>query len=249
MRNPEIVDRSTLTPRVFLVHRLWQISVPFAVLLSLSGHPLSASTISYTGNLRSNANVTSCGSGCVLDSTNSDADYAQYAALVVPIAVLSSSTLQAISFSYGGGTNAAGMTIANSGFESYFSLFDASGNFLASTYYGTTCPSGANTNPTLGGCYDEELDAGPLAPGTYSLALTAYENLSFAENLGTGTLSDGFIGLGGLNFGEDLHYAFDVTLTPSSAPVSPVPEPSGEGLLFGLAGIVVQAVRQWRRAA
>ena len=63
----------------------------------------------------------------------------------------------------------------------------------------------------------------------------AWENMSFAENLGTGTLADGFTGLGNLNSGENLNYAFDVIL-PSN-----VPEP-GTGLLilaaFGAAALL-----------
>lgn len=70
--------------------------------------------------------------------------------------------------------------------------------------------------------------------GTYQIALSAYENLSFAENLGTETLADGFTGLGNLYPGEDLHYAFDVNITPGSTPPAPVPEPAS-GVLRTLA--------------
>jgi len=50
--------------------------------------------------------------------------------------------------------------IPEGGFEPYLSLFDASGNFLASTFFGTTCPAGANTNTVSGQCFDELLDGG-----------------------------------------------------------------------------------------
>ncbi len=112
------------------------------------------------------------------------------------------------------------------------SLFDASGDFLASTLFGTNCPPGANTNSVSGFCFDVALDGGVLSPGTYQIAISAFENLSFAENLDTGTLSDGFTGLGNLFPGEDLNFAFDVTLSPAA--VSPVPEPSS--LLFVATG-------------
>jgi hypothetical protein len=233
-----------------LIRHLTRSIALLAVTLALLDHSLSASTISYTGNLRTDANVTSCGSGCVLGPSDSNYDYAQYAAFVVPIVVTSTSTLEAVSFSYGGGTNAAGNVIAASGFEPYFSLFGPTGDFIASTYFGTTCPAGANTNPSLGGCYDELLDAGTVAPGTYSLALSAYENLSLAENYGSGTLADGFTGLGNLAPGEDLHYAFDLTLTSSSTPPppSPVPEPVAEGLVVGFAGLTLKVLQQIRAA-
>jgi hypothetical protein len=131
--------------------------------------------------------------------------------------------MEAITFSYGGGTSGNGTAIAESGFEPYLSLFDASGNFIASTYFGTTCPVGTNTNSMTFACYDVALDGGTLAPGDYQIAISAYENMSYAENLGTGNLSDGFTGLGNLAPGEDLHYAFDVILASTVA----VPEPGG----------------------
>ena len=115
-----------------------------------------------------------------------------------------------------------GAATAQGGFEPYLSLFDAAGNFLSSTFFGTTCPAGAHTNTVSGFCYDVELDGGTLAPGNYQIAISAFENMSYAENLGTGTLSDGFTGLGNLAAAEDLHYAFDVVLTSTVA----VPEPS-----------------------
>jgi hypothetical protein len=87
-------------------------------------------------------------------------------------------------------------------------------DFRSSTFSGTTCPSGANTNSSSGQCFDVLLDAGVLVPGTYQIAISAFENMSFAENSGGGKLAAGFTGLGNLAFGEDLHYAFDVHLTP-----------------------------------
>jgi hypothetical protein len=52
-----------------------------AILMGGSG-PLAADIISYAGNLRSDATVTSCGPGCTLGSSNSDGDYAKFAAVV-----------------------------------------------------------------------------------------------------------------------------------------------------------------------
>lgn len=194
-----------------------------------------AETISFLGNLRTDANVTGCGPSCTLGPSNTDSDFAQWAAVVDDFSVVSSSTMEAVTFSYGGGVNGAGQSIAEGGFEPYLSLFDASGNFLASTFFGTTCPAGANTNTLSGECFDEMLDGGTLAPGSYQIAISAFENLSLAENFGSGTLADGFTGLGNLNPGEDLHYAFDVVLTSTS----PVPEPI-TGVLLG--GAMLAAV-------
>jgi hypothetical protein len=197
-----------------------------AGVLAVGTGQLQADILSFTGDLRTDATFNSCGIGCTLDAGNSDFDYAQWAAVERDFTVAASSTVQAITFSYGGGTNGNGMPIAPGGFEPYLSLFDASGNFLASTFFGTTCPPGANTNAGSGQCFDVLLDAGILAPGNYAITISAFENMSFAENSGVGSLADGFAGLGNLAAGEDMHYAFDVILHDAA----PVPEPASLGL-------------------
>jgi hypothetical protein len=58
-----------------------------------------------------------------------------------------------------------------------------------------------------------------LNAGNHMVALSAFLNLSFAENLGFGTLGDGFTGLG--NFTGGTHY--DLTIDTG---IAPVPEPS-----------------------
>src|SRR5262249_14036266 len=129
---------------------------------------------------------------------------------------------------YGGGINGNGASIAEGGFQPYLSLFTGSGDFLGSTFFGVVCPPGANTNSVSGACYDVGLDGGILAPGMYQLAISAFSNMSYAENLGAGVLADGFTGLGNLAAGEDLHYAFDIIL---DSPAS-VPEPGTGVFLF-----------------
>ena len=125
-------------------------------------------------------------------------------------------------FGWGGGTSATGAAVAGGGLEPYLSLFDSAGNFLASSF-NSGCPPGGNfIGPD---CFDVQFDAGILAPGNYQLALTAWQNLSFAENLGSGTLADGFTGLGNLGFTENLNYAFDLNIQEA-------PEPGTAGLLL-----------------
>ena len=132
-------------------------------------------------------------------------------------------------WSFGGGTNGAGALIAAGGFDPYVSLFTGLGDgalFLASNDDGM-CPPG---NAAIA-CADSTLTIGSLAAGTYTLALTMPFNFSFAENLGSGTLGDGFIGLdasfsdGSCAASCSSAYAVDINYT------APVPEPATWGLL------------------
>jgi hypothetical protein len=195
-------------------------------------------TISFVGDLRTDANVIGCGQGCTLDLVN-DPDWviAQWAARVETFNLAAPTTGYAVTFSYGGGTNGAGTAIAPGGFEPYLSLFDGAGNFLLSTYLGEVCPAGANSYD--GFCYDVKLDFGTLPGGTYQIALSVYMNMSLAENWGSGTLADGFTGLGNLAGNEDLHYAFDVVQSEIG-----VPEPATV-LLFGTAFLAIVSLRKW----
>jgi len=91
---------------------LLQSALPVVLLVAAFAPSALASTISYTGNLRTDANVTSCGAGCTLGSADTDADYAQYAAVVESFTLFAASTVQITSFSYGGGTNGNGTVFA-----------------------------------------------------------------------------------------------------------------------------------------
>ena len=206
--------------------------------VTLLATSVKADVLFFSGDLRSDATFTSCGSGCTLGPGNTDSDYANWAAATYDFVVTTASTVQVVTYGYAGGTSLTGAIVSPGGLEPYLSLFDSSGNFLTSSFTGT-CPATANTLD--GNCFDVQLDTTPLLqPGTYTIALSAWENMSFAENLGTGTLADGFAGLGSLNTGENLDYAFDVIL-PTNIPATSAPEP-GTGLLvmvaFGAAAVL-----------
>ena len=210
---------------------------------------LSAGTIAYySGNLRADATVTDCGQGCTLGSSDDDATWAQWAAVVYQFNVQAVSTMTAVTFGYGGGTSGTGVGVPAGGLEPYLSLFDSGGNLLASTYYGTVCPPGANTVPggAYGGCNDVLLPGGLLLPGSYQIALTAWANMSFADQQpGVYTLADGFTGLGNLAAGENLNYAFDLILSPLPTEVGrgQVPEPGSAVPLAGLTAALLLARR------
>ena len=140
------------------------------------------------------------------------------------------------SWGYGGssaapaGTNAQGSAIGAGGFDPYVSVFSGSGasaTFLGSNDDGN-CPPGT---PSDALCGDSTLTLGPLPAGTYTVAISAFLNMSLAENLGSGTLGDGFIGLG--SFGTRSHlYAVDLggpTLVQPALVLAHLPN----GLTFG----------------
>lgn len=139
-------------------------------------------------------------------------------------------------WSFGGGVNAAGAVIAAGGFDPYASLFagwGATASFVASNDDGI-CPP-ATASPL---CADSTLTRAALPAGRYTLALGLPGNFSFAENLGSGNLGDGFIGLaaswsdGACSATCTGRYAVDI----GSAAL--VPEPSAAGLLaLGLLGL------------
>lgn len=193
----------------------------------------------YSGDLRTNATFASCGPSCSLVT---DADYAQWAGVQINFSLVNPATITATTLSFGGGTSAspAHTVVPAGGFEPYLSLFDSGGNFLASTYLGTTCPAGAGS--VLGSCFDVQLTSGPLAAGNYSLLVTAYANQSHAENLGTGTLADGLTGLGALNGSENLNYALDLDRGVQPA-VTPEP---GSFALFLIGGAAILIGRRRR---
>jgi hypothetical protein len=129
-------------------------------------------------------------------------------------------------------TNTGLVSIVSTGFagggvDPYFTLFSGSGG--AATFYDSNYLQATST----GGDFTW---TGTLAGGTYEIALGAFENMSFAENLGSGTLADGFIFLGDPNSLGNGSYSLNVTTA--------VPEPSGALLLvFGVAALATRLRR------
>ncbi|MGM9483419.1 DVUA0089 family protein [Roseateles sp. NT4] len=148
--------------------------------------------------------------------------------------------LDAQTWSFGGGVNAAGQAVAAGGFDPYVSLFAGWGGaatFLVSNDDGL-CPPGT----AAPSCADSTLHVGSLPAGRYTIAISQPANFSFAENLGSGTLGDGFIGLaaswsgGACAASCSSAYAVDITSTAL------VPEP-GAALLLAL-GLLTLALRR-----
>lgn len=135
----------------------------------------------------------------------------------------------------GGSVNFTSTGFAAGGIDPYVTLFSgtdrASATFRESNYLNAT---------TVGG--DFTLDV-VLAAGQYTVAIGVFENMSFAENLGSGFLADGFIGLGGPSFFGDGSYTLAITLPETP----PVPEPGTA--LMGLTGLCALAWASRRRRA
>jgi hypothetical protein len=138
-----------------------------AVVLSVSGvlatlNPVSAADFSFTG-------------------TFSQDDSVQ----LLNFTVGATSTVTLRSWSYAGGTNAAGALIPQGGFDPILALFDSSGTFIDQNDDGGCGVVAADT--VTGACYDTYLQS-TLAPGTYTVSVMQYDNFANGPNL-----SDGFV--------------------------------------------------------
>ncbi len=163
---------------------------------------------------------------------------------ITSFTMLAPSVVTIQTWSFGGGTNAAGVAIAAGGFDPYLSLFSGIGpsaTFVSSNDDGL-CPPGHAASA----CADSTLISGLLPAGIYTLALTLPFNFSFAENYGSGTLGDGFIGLDG-SFDDGScagsctgAYAVDVSFTAA------VPEPATWGLM-GIGMALLAPLRRRRK--
>jgi hypothetical protein len=167
------------------------------------------------------------------------------------------STVTLRAWSYAGGVNAAGATIARGGFDTILAVFDSSGNRIGQNDDGGCGLVAADS--VSGRCWDTYLGIS-LAAGTYRVSVMEYDNFSIGTNL-----SDGFIhgANTGLDFtgpltghpGEqfwdvadthrDNHWAFDILNVESARQEdNTIPEPATLLLLgSGLAGMLIRRKR------
>jgi hypothetical protein len=127
---------------------------------------------------------------------------------------------------------------AAGGTDPYFTLFrgltSATATFVASNYDHAVAEGGDFTQTEA------------LSAGDYTVAIGTYTNLSFAENLGSGFLAEGFIGLGDSRYFGDGSYVLTVTLPDAQT----VPEPAGTTLTLtaALAAMGASLARRRRKS-
>jgi hypothetical protein len=149
------------------------------------------------------------------------------------LATANNVALYALTVPYGGSTSFVSTGFALGGADPYVTIFTGvnrvSASFLESNYLHAF---------SVGGDFTLAMT---LAPGEYTVAIGVFANQSFAENLGSAFLADGFTGLGGPAYFGSGDYALTIALPDAAV----VPEPS-TGLLI-LTGVCLFACARRRQ--
>lgn len=137
-------------------------------------------------------------------------------------------TINARTFSYSGGVNAAGSAVASGGFAPVLSLFDGIGDLV----FEDRGSSHACGGPTF--CWDAFFSLGVLSAGDYTLVLSQDENTSLGS-LGAGfakdSVSNYFNGFLGFDGQRTANWALDIDVSNNAVPTASVPEPAGGALV------------------
>ncbi len=149
-------------------------------------------------------------------------------------------------WSYAGGVNAAGQTIARGGFDPILALFDSTGAYIDQNDDGGCSFVAGDLS---GRCWDTYFSE-TLAAGTYTVSIMEYNNFANGPNLSNGFVRDGqgnftpaltgcsataFCDVSGSAYNvRDNHWAFDILGVTEGGEVTPpvgVPEPGSLGML------------------
>ena len=213
-----------------------KLAVLAAAVTALISAPAAATNFSFTGNFTRDDNVQ-----------------------LFNFTVGAPSTVTLRTWSYAGGVNAAGQTIARGGFDPILALFDSTGTRVGQNDDGGC---GNVAMDISGTCYDTFLNAA-LAAGTYTVSVMEYDNFSVGPNLsngftrtGQGNFTSGFSCVanqtsfrdvsGSAACGRDSHWAFDILNVAAATVVGGVPEPSTWAMMllgFGAIGLSMRRRR------
>jgi hypothetical protein len=152
-------------------------------------------------------------------------------------------------WSYAGGVNAAGQTIARGGFDPILAVFELpSGTKIGENDDDITNTVAADT--VSGRAFDTFL-TGFLNPGDYRVSVMVFPNFA-PDNLFTGAFSGAttFDDVSGvLNNPRTNQWAFDILGVNSAVQVPAIPEPQSWAMLIAGFGLTGAAMRRRRMAA
>jgi hypothetical protein len=189
----------------------------FLLFLSLI-NAVEAQSITFGGFLNNPGNTALVGSDLGAPLFGNDFEIANNVALYV------------ISVPTAGTVNFRSVGFVAGGADPYFTLFRGTGS--SATFVGSNYTQAFST----GGEFNLFF---ALTAGNYTVATGAFANMSFAENLGTGTLGDGFIGLGEPDALGNYYYELQIDLGQQVAAIPTLTEWGVVimSLLFGGGGI------------
>lgn len=179
----------------------WGCRVAAVGLIAASGSAAIAAPLFFSGRLDNPNNTALVGSDLGPAQFGSQLDVANNVAL------------HAFTITTAGTYDLTSTGVAVGGVDPYVTIFSGLGagaTFFESNFVNAFSVGGDFTLSLL------------LAAGDYTLAVGAFANMSFAENLGFGTLGDGFTGLGSPASLADGPY--EITIDVGTEP-QPVPEP------------------------